>query len=484
VTADLLDLTALELAGLIERRSVSPVEVMRMVLDRLDETEPFLNAFISRCDEQALAEAEAAEAQIAAGNYRGPLHGMPIAIKDNIAVAGTITTAGAKFLKENLTTEDAEAVARLRAAGAIVVGKTNMFELAVGSRSINPHYGDARNPWGPNHDAGGSSGGSAVAVAARQVPPALGTDAAGSVRMPASVSGIVGLKQTQGRVSARGILASQNVTVDHIGPMARTVADAALLLETIAGYDPRCATVQDRPVPPYRALARENLSGLRVGVPANYYFDLIDPEVESGVRAAIRVLEELGASTQLVHFPELEAMMNARVALGAEGLALHDPWLRDHPEEYSDELRRRLLANYFIPGRDLARANRVRRLLKETFATTFEKVDLIAAPTTPIVSFPLDATTVSVFDKRIGEQVTQSAMAMMLRLTSTGNFSGLPAITVPGGFTQAGLPIGFQLIARPFEEELLLGAAHAYEQATRWYTRIPPYITPAADVAA
>ncbi|MGE3270852.1 MAG: amidase [Chloroflexota bacterium] len=479
---DLLELSALELAGLVERREVSPVDLVQAVQARLDETEPFLNAFISRRDDEAMAEARTAEDEIASGRYRGPLHGLPLAVKDNIAVAGTISTGGAKFLKDNLTTEDAEAVRRLRAAGAIVVGKTNMFELAVGSRSINPHYGDARNPWGPNHDASGSSGGSAVAVAARQVPLALGTDAAGSVRMPSSVTGIVGMKGTQGRVSARGILASQNVTVDHIGPMTRTVADAALLMETMAGYDPACATAADRPVSAYRTLLRTDLRGVRVGVPAHYYFDLVQPEVEHGVRSAIRMLEELGASTQLVHFPDLEAMMKARVAFGAEGLALHDPWLKAHPEEYSDELRRRLLANYFIPGRDLARANRVRRLLKEKFAEAFKTVDLIAAPTTPVTSWPLDAPTIPVFDKRTNQTVELPPMMLTLRLTSPGNVSGLPAINVPGGFTSEGLPIGFQLIGRPFEDDLVLGAAHAYEQATRWFTRKPPYVR--AAVAA
>jgi len=474
--SDLLALSAIDLAALIERREVSPVDVMRAVSANLDDTEPFLNAFCSRRDDEALAEAQAAEAEIMAGGYKGPLHGLPLAVKENIAVAGTISTAGAKFLKDNYNTEDAEAVARLRAAGAIVVGKTNMFELAVGSRSVNPHYGNSRNPWGPNHDASGSSGGSAVAVAARQVPLALGTDAAGSVRMPASMTGIVGLKQTQGRVSARGIIASQNVTVDHIGPMTRTVADTAMMLQVMAGYDPACATVADRPVPDYRAALRTDLSGLKVGVPTNYYFDVIDPEVETGVRSAIRVLEELGATAVPVEIPQLEEMMCARVALGAEGLALHDPWLRAHPQEYSDELRRRLLANYFIPGRDLARANRVRRILKERLAAVMAEVDLMATPTTPVTTFPLDETTVTVLDKRAGEMKQVPPMMLTLRLTSPGNFSGLPMINVPGGFTSAGFPIGFQLIARPFAEETLLGTAYAYEQATAWHTHTPPYM--------
>jgi aspartyl-tRNA(Asn)/glutamyl-tRNA(Gln) amidotransferase subunit A len=480
--AELYELTALELGPKIASGAVSPVEVVRAVQQRLDETEPFLNAYISRTDEQALADAARAEQETASGHYRGPLHGVPIAIKDNIAVAGTFTTAGSKVLSGNLTTEDAEVVRRLRAEGAIVVGKANMFEMAAGGRSINPHYGNARNPWGPNHDASGSSGGSAITVAASQVPLSLGTDAAGSVRMPASVTGVVGLKQTHGRVSTRGLIASQNVTGDHIGPMARTVADVALILETIAGYDPLDPTSADRPVPAYREALRTDLKGVRVGVPTNYYFDLLDPEVEAGVQAAIGVLEQLGASLVRVTIPDLEEMMQARLGLSAEGLALHDPYLRAHPELYSDELRRRLLANYFIPARDLARANRVRRLLKERFAMAFQQIDLLATPTTASPSIPLTEDSLTLHDNRTGETVTMPGTMGMIRLTAPSNLTGLPSISVPGGFTAAGLPVGFQMTARPFEEELLLGAAHAFEQATEWHTRRPSYVRAAVAV--
>ena len=480
--AELYELTALELGPKIAAREVSPIEVIRAVQRRLDETEPFLNAYISRTDEQALADAARAEQEIVDGHYRGPLHGVPIAVKDNIAVAGTFTTAGSKVLSGNLTAEDAEVVRRLRAEGAIVVGKANMAEMAASGRSINPHYGDARNPWGPNHDASGSSGGSAISVAACQVPIALGTDSGGSVRMPASVTGIVGLKQTHGRVSARGLIACSNVTGDHIGPMARTVADVALVLETMSGYDPLDPTSADRAVPSYREALRTDLKGVRVGVPTNYYFDLMDPEVEAGVNAAIGVLEQLGASLVRVTIPDLEELMQARMGLSAEGLAFHDPYLRAHPELYSDELRRRLLANYFIPARDLARANRVRRIMKERFAAVFQQVDLLATATTVSPSIKLTDSTVTLRDNCTGEMVESSFTSSMTRLTSPTNSTGLPSISVPGGFMAAGLPIGFQMIARPFEEALLLGAAHAYEQATEWHTRRAPYVQAAVAV--
>jgi aspartyl-tRNA(Asn)/glutamyl-tRNA(Gln) amidotransferase subunit A len=476
VTSDLCDLTALELADQISSRAVSPVEVIRAVQQRLDETEPFLNAYIARLDERALAEARAAEAEIAADGYRGPLHGVPIAIKDNIAVAGTMTTAGSKVLADNLTAEDAEVVRRLRAAGAIVVGKTNMTEMAAGARSRNVHYGNARNPWGPNHDASGSSGGSAISVAARQVPLALGTDAGGSVRLPAAFTGVVGLKQTHGRASTRGLLASGNVTGDHVGPFGRTVADVALALEAMAGYDPLDPTSADRPVPAYREALREQLVDVRVGVPTSFYFDLLDPEVERGIRTAIEVLGQLGATLVPTEIAELEDLLAARAGLTAESLAFHDPYLRASPELYGEELRHRLLASYFIPARDLARAHRIRRILKERFAAVFREIDLLATPTCATPAVPLTDDTLWLKDYRTGEMVECDFMQPMVRMTALFNATGQPAISVPGGFTGAGLPIGLQLVGRPFEEELLLGAAHAYEQATRWHARKPPYV--------
>src|SRR5581483_10083499 len=249
------------------------------------------------------------------GQYRGPLHGLPLAVKDNIAVANTVTAGGAKFLMDNVTAEDAEAVRRLRAAGAIVVGKTNLHELAMGSTTDNPWYGPTRNPYAPDRVPGGSSGGSAATVAGRQVPLALGTDSAGSVRMPASLCNLVGLKPTHGRVSMRGLVASLTVTTDHIGPLTRTVADAALMLEVMAGYDPADPFSLDRPVPAYRAALGRGLRGVRVGVPTNYFFDQCDPAVADGVRTAIAALADLGAAVVDVTIPDLEAMMHVRGGL-------------------------------------------------------------------------------------------------------------------------------------------------------------------------
>lgn len=475
MATELTDLTALELADRLASRAVSPVEVIQAVHRRLDLTEPFLNAYITRLDEQALAAAQAAEAEIVAGDYRGPLHGMPVAIKDNIAVAGAATTAGSKVLANNLTTEDAEVVRRLKAAGAIIVGKTNMYEMAAGPRSTNTFYGNARNPWGPNHDASGSSGGSAISVAARQVPLSLGTDAGGSVRLPAAVTGTVGLKQTHGLVSTRGLLASQNVTGDHIGPFARTVADVALILEAMSGYDPADPTSADRPVPAFRDALRTRMVDVKIGVPTSFFFDLLHPEVERGVRNAIGILEQLGATIVPIDIPDLEDALTARMPLSAEGLALHDPYLRQHGELFSDELRHRLLAAYFIPGRDLARANRVRRLVKERFQQAFQAVDLLATPacTTPALS--LDDQSVTLTDFRNGRAVEMAIHPAMIRMTALFNMTGLPAISTPAGFTEAGLPIGLQLVGRPYEDSLVLGAAHAYEQVTRWYTVQPAY---------
>jgi aspartyl-tRNA(Asn)/glutamyl-tRNA(Gln) amidotransferase subunit A len=477
VTADPLELTALELAGLIERRAISPVEMMRAVQQRLDETEPVLNAFISRRDDEAMDEARAAEAEIAAGRYRGPLHGLPLAVKDNIAVAGTVTTAGAKFLSDNVTHEDAESVRRLRAAGAIVVGKTNLHELAAGSTTVNIHYGTTPNPWALDRVAGGSSGGSAAALAARQLPLAMGTDHAGSIRMPGSLCGVVGFKPTHGRVSVRGLVGARNITADHIGPMTRTVADTALMLEAMAGHDPLDAASIDRPVPSYLASLEEGIAGLRLGVPASFFFDLLDPEVERGTRAAILLLEQLGATVVEVKLPDLEAMMAARIAMAAEGLAALDPDLKARPEQFGEDLRRQLYALYLIPARDLARSNRVRRLIQDLFRQVFEQVELLATPATVVPAFPITAATVTLRDHRTGQDVSVSSQSILSRSTAPFNLTGLPAVSVPAGFTAAGLPFGLQLVGPAFEDARVLRAAYAYEQATRWHERTPDIST-------
>jgi aspartyl-tRNA(Asn)/glutamyl-tRNA(Gln) amidotransferase subunit A len=472
----MLDLTAYQLGREIAARRVSPVEVLSAVQRRLDETEPLVNAWISRRDGEAMAEAREAEREIQQGHYRGPLHGIPIGIKDNISVAGTITTAGSRVLSENLTTEDAECVRRLRAAGAIVVGKTNLHEFAYGSTSINPHYGSVHNPWALDRIASGSSGGSGAAVAARQVPLALGTDAAGSIRMPASVCGVVGIKATFGRVSTHGLLASHNPTVDHVGPMARTVRDAALMLEVLAGSDARDPNASSRPIDSYAAslVEAQDLRGLRIGVPSNFFFDLVDPEVEHIVRAAIDALAQLGAELRDVALPDLEEMMGLRLALFADGTAFHGPHLRAHPELYGEDIRHRLLVDHFVGAHDHARATRVRRLMQARFAAAFCEVDLIAAPGTAVAAFPLEQELVRLTHRQTGTEVTIPGQLLLLRVTAPGNLVGIPAMSVPAGFTRDGCPVGLQLMGRPFEELAMLRAAYAFEQATRYFERMPP----------
>ena len=471
---DLQHLSALELGRLMHDGHVSPVEVVDSALARIDETDSAYNAFISRTDDEARAAAREAETEIRRGDIRSPLHGVPLAVKDNIAAAGTVTTGGTAFLSNNVTAEDAEAVRRLREAGAIVVGKTNLHELAFGSTTINPHYGTTRNPWNLDHIAGGSSGGSAAALAGGQVALALGTDHAGSIRIPASLCNVVGLKPTHGRVSARGLAGSRNVTADHVGPMARTVADTAAMLDVIAGYDPQDPLSIKQEAPSFSDALRDGaLVGTRVGVPENFYFDVLDPTVEQAVRTAIDELERLGAELVDVRVPDLGQMIAVRVALGAEGLAFADQYLRTVPEQFSTELRRTLLALYFVTARDLARANRVRRLLVEEFDAVFNDVNLIAAPTTATAAFPIDARLVQFRDARTDEDVAVPAGRSLITLTWPTNLTGMPAISVPCGFTPGGLPVGLQLIGRAFDDARVVAAAHAYEQSQTWVTRWP-----------
>jgi aspartyl-tRNA(Asn)/glutamyl-tRNA(Gln) amidotransferase subunit A len=472
---DLLELSAMELALQLRSGALTATQLAQAVCERIEVTEPILHAFIS-FDRAALLEAAAAADRHPSTSAPALMHGLPVAVKDNLDVAGVGTTAGSRVLGHvgRVALEDAGAVAKMREAGALVVGKANLHEFAYGATGVNLRHTTPANPWDLMRIPGGSSSGSAVAVAARQVPMALGTDAAGSIRMPASLCGIVGLKATFGRVSTRGVVASHNATVDHVGPLARSVADVAFGLQVLAGYDPADSTSIDEPVPDYITALdqRDSLRGLKVGVTATYFFDAVDAEVESGVRTAIELLGRLGATLVSVDIPDLQDMMAARLAIFADGLAFHIPHLRAHPELYSREIRHRLYVDTFVQAHDYARANRVRRLLQERFARVFLDdlgVDLLASPTTPIAALPPDQWSVS-----FGQSQPEPVGLALLRLTAPANLTGLPAISVPAGFTAAGLPFGLQLIARPYDERLLLAAAHVYEQAAGWYKRRPP----------
>ncbi|HEY3110300.1 MAG TPA: amidase, partial [Chloroflexota bacterium] len=368
---------------------------------------------------------------------------------------------------DHLPSEDAPAWARLKSAGALLQGKTNLHELGMGATNINPHYGPTRNPWDLERVPGGSSGGTAAAVAAGLALAGLGTDAGGSVRIPAALCGVVGLKQTHGLVPVRGGIGFGNPTVDHIGPIARSVEDAALLLSLMAGPDSRDPTTVAAPRPAdYVAAARRGaaepgLRGLRVGVPSDFYFDGIDPGVEAAVRAAIERLAGQGAEIVAVALPDHDALMAGVSGLGAEALVYHDRWLRSRFDDYGQDLQVRLLAAQLITASDYAKGLRARRLLGERYAAALAAVDLIAAPTVPIPAPTIE-------DARDTFQ-----LQILSRNTRASNLTGLPAISLPCGLA-AGLPVGLQLIGRAFDEETLLRVAAAYEATTDWHTLTPP----------
>jgi aspartyl-tRNA(Asn)/glutamyl-tRNA(Gln) amidotransferase subunit A len=461
--AELCRLTISALRQRLSRGEVSPLEVVQAHLDRIALLEPRLTCFITVCADSARRAAGAT----AAGEGRGALGGIPVAVKDNIETAGVRATGGSRVLADFVPEEDAPAWGRLRQAGGILVGKTNLHEFGMGATNLNPHYGHARNPWDPQRVPGGSSGGSAAAVAAGMAPAALGTDAGGSVRIPAALCGVVGLKPTHGLVPVRGGIGFGNPTVDHIGPITRSVADAALLLTLMAGIDPRDPTTVVAPVPgDYRAAAQAggagpDLRGLRIGVPDDHYFDDCHPEVEAAVRAAIAHLERLGARATPVSLPDHAALVAGMSGLGAEALVHHRAWLRTRLEDYSPPAQARLLASQFILAADYATALRARRLLRERYDAALANVDLLAAPTVPVPA-PL-----------VADAEAEVDLSVLPRNTSPANRTGMPAITVPCGFA-TGMPVGLMLTARPFAEATLLRAAAAYEATTAWHRAVPP----------
>jgi aspartyl-tRNA(Asn)/glutamyl-tRNA(Gln) amidotransferase subunit A len=447
-------ITAVEAARRIARGELTPVDLRAALDAQVERLEPRLNCFITVCHDQPAPAV-------------GPLRGVPIAVKDNIETAGVRSTGGSKILADHVPAADAPAWARLKAAGAVLQGKTNLHELGMGATNVNPHHGPTHNPWDVERIPGGSSGGTAAAVAAGLALAGLGTDAGGSVRIPAALCGIVGLKQTHGLVPVRGGIGFGNPTVDHIGPMARSVEDVALLLSVMAGHDRfdptsvRAPWAADYGGSARRGAAEPDLRGRRVGVPTSFYFDDVEAGVAAAVRAAIDLLGTLGADVVDVALPDHDALMAGVAGLGAEAVVHHAKWMRTRFGDYGEDLQVRLLAAQLITGEDYAKALRARRLLKERYAAALASVDLIAAPTVPIAA------------PRIADARDTFRMNVLSRNTRASNLTGLPAISVPCGFAE-GLPVGLQLIARPFAEETLLHAAAAYEAATDWHTRVPP----------
>jgi aspartyl-tRNA(Asn)/glutamyl-tRNA(Gln) amidotransferase subunit A len=454
--------TITELAPRLRRREISPVEVTRACLDRIEKLNPALNAFITVTTESALAEARVAEAEILRGEWRGPLHGVPVALKDLIDTAGVRTTAASAVHRERVPYEDAEVVRRLRQAGAVIIGKNNLHEFAYGGSSLVSYFGDMHNPWDQGRIVGGSSGGSAAAVAAGLAYAAIGTDTAGSVREPSALCGCVGLKPTYGRVSSRGVI-PLSLSLDHVGPLAASVADAAVVLQAIAGYDAADLTSKDHPVADYAGAPRGDARNLRVGVPHGHFFDDLDPEVAAAMEHALRGMPTLAAEMKEV---QLDVPTDRTLQM-AESYACHAENVGKTPELYQAETVRRIRNGEAITAAQYIQGRRELEQARRNICAVFADVDVLVTPTTPMPA-------PSIADLRANPDDLRPAELRLLRNTRPFNVWGIPAISVPCGFTQGGLPIGLQIAGPHWREDLVLRVAQAYEQATAWHKRTVP----------
>jgi aspartyl-tRNA(Asn)/glutamyl-tRNA(Gln) amidotransferase subunit A len=452
-----------QLAPLLQKKETSPVELFDAAVERIHQLQPKLNSFITITEEEGRKAATEAESEIRKGQYRGPLHGIPISIKDLFATRGVRTTAGSKVLAKWIPDFDATAVARLHQAGMVLVGKTNMHEFAYGVTNDNTHYGPARNPWDPTRVPGGSSGGSAAAVASSECTASLGSDSGGSIRTPASVCGVVGLKPTYGRVSRYGAIPLA-WSLDHVGPLTKSVEDAAIMLAAIAGPDPNDPSASSRPLPDYRKEMRGSIRGLRLGVPRRYFFEHVDPEIQKLVSEAIRQLESMGTTTVEVDIPDLESCsaMEAHITL-AEATSYHEPYLKKQADDYSPGVRTNLEAGRYLLATDYVTSQRARTLLQRNFNEAFNRADVIVSPTLPAFSPPVGEVWVQSGDLR------ENVIDAFLRFNIPYDLTGFPAISIPCGLSSTGLPIGLQIAGRAFDETTVLRVANAYEQSTEWH---------------
>ncbi|HUP37331.1 MAG TPA: amidase [Candidatus Limnocylindria bacterium] len=463
------DWTLEGLAAAIRAGKISPVEATRDCLARIDRLDGGLRAFIAVDQAGALETARRLEAEQGRGAWRGPLHGVPLAFKDLCFIRGLPTSCGTRTAEYFLAEGDCTVVARLAAAGAVTLGKLNMSELAMGPFGDNAHHGHARNPWRTGHCPGGSSSGSAVAVAAGLALGAVGSDTGGSIRLPAAACGIVGLKPTYGRVSRAGAM-PLSWSNDHVGPMARTVRDCALLLQVMAGPDALDATASPAPVPDYVAALDGRVAGLRVGVVENYFFQGIDAEMEAGVRRAADVIAQLGARVSELQVPDPRTMSDVtNIVSRSEASTIHARLLRERPHELQPVVRARLELGMHIPAYDYLQALRLRaRLTRGFIAQVFAEVDVLVAPVIPEPAPPLAHATLGPVHELVARQGRFS------RLTRPFNGLGLPALSVPCGFSSTGLPLAFQIVGRPFDEATVLRLGDAYQHATDWHLQRPP----------
>jgi aspartyl-tRNA(Asn)/glutamyl-tRNA(Gln) amidotransferase subunit A len=448
------------LARALKERSLSCVEVTSAVLSRIEEHDGELNAFVTVLPEQALEDARRAEKEILGGEYRGSLHGVPVGLKDLIYTKGIRTTMGSAFFKDFFPEYDATSVRRLKEAGAVILGKTNTHEFAYGPTGDRSYFGPTRNPYDLARISGGSSGGSGVAVAARLLYGALGSDTGGSIRIPSALCGVVGMKPTFGRVSKHGVF-PLSWTLDHVGPLTRTVEDNALLLSALAGYDSRDPYSANRPAEDFARELDRGVRGGRIGVPTDFYFEHVEGEVEEKVREATEIFCSLGAEVREIPLPGLwETLRAQRLVLAAEAYAVHEERLKSEPERFGEEVYQRLLDGERLKAHRYATAQQTKLRSLEDFALVLEDVDVLLTPTVPIA-----ATEIGQRDT-ITEGYEETVPSALTRFTGPTNLNGLPSLSIPCGFTASGLPVGLQLIGRPFDEATLYRYGHTYEMSS------------------
>jgi aspartyl-tRNA(Asn)/glutamyl-tRNA(Gln) amidotransferase subunit A len=454
----MIDLSIQAASILLRQKKLSPVDLTKACLDRIEQLNPTLNAFITVTGESAIKDAETAEREIAQGHWRGRLHGIPIGLKDLIDTAGVKTTCASALFAENVPTTDAEIVQRLKQAGAVILGKQNLQEFAWGGTSASSYYGPVHNPWNVERIAGGSSGGSAAAVAARMCFAAIGTDTGGSIREPSAFCGIVGLKPTYGRVSTRGVF-PLSFSLDHVGPLCRSVADAAVMLEAIAGYDPLDTISVDHPTEEYSAVLNAS-SQFRIGIAQRPFFEDLHRDIQAAMKTAINVIGELSSDVLEIELPDVPATVQA-----AEVFAVHQRYFETKPDLYGKWMRERLKQATRIDTVSYIKGCQELQRIRRKINDVFESVDLIVSPTTPVPPITIAEALEMPLPGPTGE--------LWLRNTRPFNVYGLPTISIPCGFTQSGLPIGLQIAGPHFAEGRVLAFAQAFEQATEWHMREP-----------
>ena len=464
-------LSATELAELIRTKQSSPVEVTESYLARIERVDPALNSYITVTAQEARAEAMQAEREIASGRYRGPLHGIPVAVKDQFCTDGVLTTGGSSILGDYVPNYDATVMAKLKEAGAVLLGKLNMSEFAMGDAFHHP-YGRPRNPWDLTRNPGTSSSGSGAATAAFLCATSLGEDTAGSIRGPAAFCGLVGIRPTWGLVSRYGMLAS-TWSMDAAGPISRTVKDCAVTLQAIAGYDPNDAYTRNAPAPDYLDGIDAGIQGMRFGVLSDRVnAEGVEPDVANTVNAAVGQLGELGASVEEVSIPLIaQSAAISTTLIYVDATAVHRQGLQDYPEKYDHNNRVRLLTGALIPAQAHQKAARLRHIIRQQILEALERVDVLVLPTSSVQATPIPA---EAGMAKNGKEDFLTMLGGRRTYTTPSNLAGVPGLSINCGFTSDGLPVGLQLVGRPFDESTLFRAAYAYEQATGWLTRRPP----------